>query len=161
MHRLYGLHQTSRVISKQSELWHKSTFSCLYLESVMYDTIGGLIPMVSTWNGVIRSAVFVSALAMSVELAQTCLGAVVFLNAPAVHMCSNNEASDSARSITCAGRRSPGMYARHTGCPYSCSDCRCSGQNRLFPQRCASSQKQRAYTNIKSNADDISSLLDT
>ena len=61
--------------------------------------------MVSTWHGVIRSAVFVSALAMSsVEFAQTtCLGAVRFLTAPAVHVCSNNEASDSARTITCAG----------------------------------------------------------
>ena len=70
----------------------------------MCNTIGGIISMVSTWNGVIRSAVFVSALAMSsVELAQTCLGAVRFLTAPAVHVCSNNEASDSARIITCAG----------------------------------------------------------
>ena len=59
--------------------------------------------MVSTWNGVIPSAVFVSALAMSVELAQTCLGAVRFFTAPAAHVCSNNEASDSARTITCAG----------------------------------------------------------
>ena len=40
--------------------------------------------MVSTWR-MIRSAVFVSALAISVELAQTCVGAVGFFTAPAAH----------------------------------------------------------------------------
>ena len=57
--------------------------------------------MASTWS-MIRSAVFVSALAISVELARTCLGAVGFFTAPAVHMCSHNGASDSARTMTCA-----------------------------------------------------------
>ena len=53
--------------------------------------------MVSTWR-MIRSAVFVSALAMLVKLAQTCVGAEGFFIAHVVHVCCNNEASDSERT---------------------------------------------------------------
>ena len=59
--------------------------------------------MVSPW-GMIRSAVLGPALIISsVELAQTCVRAVGTFTAPAVHACSKNEASDNARTITCAG----------------------------------------------------------
>ena len=47
------------------------TASCLYLESIE-NTIGGLMSVVSTWR-MIRSAVFVSVLVISVELAQPCM----------------------------------------------------------------------------------------
>ena len=40
-----------------------------------------------------------SGLVISVELAQTSLGAVGFFTAPAVHMCSSKGASDSARTM--------------------------------------------------------------
>ena len=61
------------------------------------------------------------------------------------------------------GRRSPGMYARHTRCPYLCSDCRGSGQNCGFPQGCVSSKTKKGPTTLKSSlmTDDISSLFDT
>ena len=76
---LYGVHQTSRVISKQSELQYVGTRTrqlSLNLESIEQHPSGvlGYISMVSTWR-IIRSTVFVSALVISVELAQTCVGA--------------------------------------------------------------------------------------
>ena len=51
----------------------------------------------------IRCSVVVSALVMSVELASTCICAAGTFTAPAEHVCSSNEASNSARNITCAG----------------------------------------------------------
>ena len=62
--------------------------------------------MVSTWR-MIRSTVFVSALVASVGPAQTCLLPYIHMvgcfTAPALHLCSNNDPSNSARNITCAG----------------------------------------------------------
>ena len=117
--------------------------------------------MVSTWNGVIRSAVFVSALAMSsVELAQTCLGAVRFLTAPAVHGCSNNEASDSARVITCAGTGADlrvFMLAIRDA-PIRVVIVAARVKTVSSHKDALAAKKKKSHTNIKSNADDISSL---
>jgi len=85
------------------------TVSCLYLESIE-NTIGGLMSMVSTWR-MIRSAVFVSVLVISVELAQPCmmvLGYVwrlhrMFHRTRCTAACSNNDSSNSARTIMCVG----------------------------------------------------------
>ena len=118
----------------------------------MNNTIGDLISMVSTW--MIRSAVFSSALVISVELAQTCVVAVGFFSAPAVHVSSNYGASDSARTITCSGTgadRRGCMYACHTGCPYLRSDCRGSGQNRISPQSCVVSRQKRKGPRLYKN----------
>ena len=56
--------------------------------------------MVSTWS-MIRNAVFVSALATSVELAQTSGGAVRHFIARDLHKFGHNGTPDSARTITC------------------------------------------------------------
>ena len=74
----------------------------LSLLGVNYNTIGVHVSMVSTRRD--RQCQLPLALAMLlVKLAQTCVGAVGFFTAPVVHVCCNNEASDSARTITTAG----------------------------------------------------------
>ena len=73
----------------------------LSLLGVNYNTIGVHVSMVSTWGD--RQCRLPLAFAMLVKLAQTCVGAVGFFTAPVVHVCCNNEVSDSARTITTAG----------------------------------------------------------
>ena len=106
-------------------------------------TLGGVPSMVvSTWR-MIRSAVFVLGAYIKVELAQIGYSYRGILNPLADPqyscVCSNNEASTTAHvhHVRSSGRRrSPGMYARHTGCPSWCSsDCRGSGQNRVYQAR--------------------------
>ena len=74
IHRyVYGVHQASRVILGQSGMWCKNTRSVVSTWSQLKTpSIGGLMSMVSTWR-MIRSAVFVSVLVISVELAQPCM----------------------------------------------------------------------------------------
>ena len=106
-HTLACIWSTSNIsgyIRAIGDVVQEHTVSCPYLESIE-NTIGGLISMVSTWR-MIRSAVFVSVLVTSVELAQPCLyGAynLGYSTAPAVHACSNNDSSNSARTIMCVG----------------------------------------------------------
>ena len=95
--------------------------------------------MVSTWK-MIRSAIFVSALAISVELAQPCVGAVGCSTAPAVHlfiMCAATTTHLTAHVPSCALGRAPiaGYVCSPHGMLLLGSDCRGSGQNRVFPQR--------------------------
>ena len=75
IHRyVYGVNQTSRdirSIRSIGDVVQEHTVSCLYVESIE-NTIVGLMSMVSTWR-MIRSAVFVSVLVISVELAQPCM----------------------------------------------------------------------------------------
>ena len=126
-----------------------------------YSTIGVHVSMVSTWNGVIRGAVFVSALAVSVELAQTCLGAVRFLTAPAVHVCSNNEASDSARIITCAGAGADlrvFMLAIRDA-PIRVVIVAARVKTVSSHKDALAAKKKKCYTNIKSKADNFGLLL--
>ena len=69
----YRVHQTSRDILGQSGMWCKNTRSVVSTWSQLKTpSIGGLMSMVSTWR-MIRSAVFVSVLVISVELAQPCM----------------------------------------------------------------------------------------
>ena len=58
----------------------------------------GYASMVSTWMDTQCRLRLV--LAMLVKLAQACVGAVGFFMAPIVHVCRDNEASGSARTIT-------------------------------------------------------------
>ena len=57
----------------------------------------------------IAVCIFNPALVINISRAcETCVGAVGLFTASAVHMCSNNGTSDSARTITCAGTGADG-----------------------------------------------------
>ena len=82
-----------------------------------YSTIGVHVSMVPTWGE--RQCRLGLALAMLVKLAQTCVGAVGFFIAPVVHVCCKRSMKPRTNHHDRRnGRRSPGMYARHTGCTF-------------------------------------------
>ena len=106
--------------------------------------------MVSTWR-MIRSAVFVSALATSVELAQTCVG-LGFFTAPAAHivhkLCAVTTGDLTAHVPSHARGRAP--IAGYVCSPHEMFFLRSvvvaarvnTSQNRVFPRSCASRKKK-------------------
>ena len=143
------------------------TVSCLYVESIE-NTIGDLMSMVSTWR-MIRSAVFVSVLVISVELAQPCMvlwyGAFIgCFTAPVVLQRAATTTHLAAHVPSCALGYAPiaGYVCSPHGMLLLGSNCRGAGQNRVFPQSCVSNQKKNwAYAKIKSKPDDFLRVLDT
>ena len=84
---------------------------------------------------------------ISVELAQTYVGAVGFFTAPAVHMCSHNGESDSARLPSHAHERAPiaGYVCSPQGMPL-CVVVVAAWVKIVSSQSCVSSKKKGGPT---------------